>query len=59
MQQDHFSYTDERFADLQMLRYKLEGFEQQIGNFLAAHPNEACRAQAEKFFQTMIGEVST
>ena len=27
--------------------------------FLAAHPNEACRAQAEKFFQTMIGEVST
>jgi hypothetical protein len=26
--------------------------------FLAAHPNEACRAQAEKFFQTMIGEVS-
>lgn len=28
-------------------------------SFLAAHPNEACRAQAEKFFQTMIGEVST
>ena len=27
--------------------------------FLAAHPNEACRKQAEKFFQTMIGEVST
>ena len=27
--------------------------------FLAAHPNEACRRQAEKFFQTMIGEVST
>lgn len=27
--------------------------------FLAAHPNDACRAQAEKFFQTMIGEVST
>ena len=27
MQQDHFSYTDERFADLQMLRYRLEGFE--------------------------------
>lgn len=27
--------------------------------FLQAHPNEACRAQAEKFFQTMIGEVST
>ena len=27
--------------------------------FLAAHPNEACRAQAEKFFQTMIGEEST
>ena len=26
--------------------------------FLQAHPNEACRAQAEKFFQTMIGEVS-
>ena len=26
--------------------------------FLAAHPNEACRKQAEKFFQTMIGEVS-
>ena len=22
-----FCYTDERFADLQMLRYKLEGFE--------------------------------
>lgn len=27
--------------------------------FLQAHPNEACRKQAEKFFQTMIGEVST
>lgn len=27
--------------------------------FLAAHPNDACRKQAEKFFQTMIGEVST
>lgn len=27
--------------------------------FLAAHPNEACRKQAENFFQTMIGEVST
>lgn len=27
--------------------------------FLAAHPNEACRKQAEKFFQTMIGEIST
>ena len=26
--------------------------------FLNAHPNDACRAQAEKFFQTMIGEVS-
>ena len=25
--------------------------------FLNAHPNDACRAQAEKFFQTMIGEV--
>ena len=28
MLKDHFSYNDERFADLQMLRYKLEGFEQ-------------------------------
>lgn len=27
--------------------------------FLQSHPNEACRKQAEKFFQTMIGEVST
>jgi len=27
--------------------------------FLQAHPNEVCRKQAEKFFQTMIGEVST
>lgn len=27
--------------------------------FLQAYPNEACRKQAEKFFQTMIGEVST
>ncbi|MBQ8921032.1 MAG: hypothetical protein IJ060_02600 [Oscillospiraceae bacterium] len=25
--------------------------------FLAAHPNEPCRAQAEKFFQTMLQEV--
>ena len=28
MLKDYFSYNDERFADLQMLRYKLEGFEQ-------------------------------
>lgn len=27
--------------------------------FLAAHPNETCRAQAEKFFQTMLQEVQT
>ena len=27
--------------------------------FLAAHPNEACRAQAEKFFQAMMKEVQT
>lgn len=27
MQQDDFKYTDERFADLQMLRYKVHGFE--------------------------------
>lgn len=27
MQQDNFKYTDERFADLQMLRYKVHGFE--------------------------------
>lgn len=26
--------------------------------FLNAHPNDACRAQAEKLFQTMIAEVS-
>lgn len=25
---DNFSYTDEKFADIQMLRYKVEGFEQ-------------------------------
>ena len=25
---DHFNYSDERFADLQMLRYRLNGFEQ-------------------------------
>lgn len=24
---DHFQYTDEQFADIQMLRYKVEGFE--------------------------------
>ena len=23
-----FSYTDERFADIQLLRYRLDGFEQ-------------------------------
>lgn len=28
MQQDNFKYTDERFADLQMLRYKVHGFEE-------------------------------
>lgn len=27
MQQDNFHYSDERFADLQMLRYRLNGFE--------------------------------
>lgn len=27
MTQDDFNYTDERFADLQMLRYKVNGFE--------------------------------
>lgn len=27
--------------------------------FLAAHPNEACRKQAEKFFQAMMKEVQT
>ena len=27
-QKDGFRYTDERFADIQMLRYKVEGFEQ-------------------------------
>ncbi len=27
MTQEEFKYTDERFADLQMLRYKVEGFE--------------------------------
>lgn len=27
-QKDEFKYSDERFADLQMLRYKVEGFEQ-------------------------------
>ena len=26
-QSDAFSYTDESFADIQMLRYKVEGFE--------------------------------
>ena len=25
---DDFKYTDEKFADIQMLRYKVEGFEQ-------------------------------
>ena len=24
---DNFKYTDEQFADIQMLRYKVEGFE--------------------------------
>ena len=24
---NHFKYTDEKFADIQMLRYKVEGFE--------------------------------
>ena len=24
---EHFQFTDERFADLQMLRYRLNGFE--------------------------------
>ena len=28
MKQQHFNYTDERFADLQMLRYRLNGFSQ-------------------------------
>ena len=28
MEQDEFHYTDERFADVQMLRYRLNGFEQ-------------------------------
>ena len=27
MQQVEFNYQDERFADLQLLRYKLNGFE--------------------------------
>ena len=27
-QSDKFKYTDEKFADIQMLRYKVEGFEQ-------------------------------
>ena len=26
-QTDSFKYTDEQFADIQMLRYKVEGFE--------------------------------
>jgi dipeptidyl-peptidase-3 len=25
--QENFNYTDERFADIQMLRYRLKGFE--------------------------------
>ncbi len=28
MEQETFNYSDERFADLQMLRYKVEGFEE-------------------------------
>jgi len=28
MEQDEFHYSDERFADVQMLRYRLNGFEQ-------------------------------
>ena len=28
MTTNHFKYTDERFADIQMLRYRLEGFEE-------------------------------
>ena len=27
MHDNQFKYTDERFADLQMLRYRLNGFE--------------------------------
>ena len=27
MTEDTFQYTDERFADLQLLRYKVTGFE--------------------------------
>ena len=27
MEQEEFNYQDERFADLQMLRYRLNGFE--------------------------------
>ena len=43
---DDFKYTDEKFADIQMLRYKVEGFEQLTLNqkLLVYYLNEAAQA---------------
>lgn len=50
--QDTFKYTDEQFADIQMLRYKVEGFEQltlQQKTFIY-HLSEAALAGRDIFF---------
>ena len=49
---DNFRYTDEKFADVQMLRYKVEGFEQltlQQKTFIY-HLSEAALAGRDIFF---------